>query len=117
MLPRLECILKVPFIVSTSIQFSVFSRSAMKASTFFSLFLALATTECLDGIIIKTKKLDEDVIIKAAVSSLLLNFCSCIFLIQVLVQKIVKFYCFFRCSSLFLQKLKFSDFKILQIYI
>ena len=50
------------------------SRSPMKVSTIFSFFLALTVKKCLAGIIIETKKLDEDSIIKAAVSSSVYNF-------------------------------------------
>ena len=51
-------------------------RSPMKVSTFCSLFLALTAKICLAEIIIETKKLDEDGIIKAAVSFSVFNFYS-----------------------------------------
>ena len=49
------------------------SRSTMKSSAFFSLFLVLNARKCLAGIIIQTNKPDEDFILKAAVSSLFLD--------------------------------------------
>ena len=48
----------------------------MRLSTFFILLTALIASKCLAGNIIETKKLDKDSILKAQVSSSLLNFYS-----------------------------------------
>ena len=78
-----ECILNT--ILRRFPEHSVFSssvsRSTMISSTFFSLLLALAAKECFAGMIIKTSiKLDETSIHKAAVSTLLFNFNSIMYI-------------------------------------
>ena len=57
-----------------SVSSSLISKSNMKSSTFFNLLWAFTARECLAGIIIRTKNLDETSIFGAAVSNLLFNF-------------------------------------------